>query len=107
MYLTRFVKEGGVGPDNWGQDRESFDYEEMDAKLEELDATLNSWEEAHWLFHTYQGDEKQIQVSAYLRFVALTRQVWMGSSQYVLEALTYALLERWIEVRQADIAMGN
>lgn len=102
MYLTRFM-ETGVGPGNWGP----VNFRGMDSMLNELDDTLNSWKEAHHQFETYQGDEPYIQVSAFLRFVELTLTVHRGQSQYVLEALAYALLERWIEVRQADIRLGN
>lgn len=78
--------------------------------LDLADDTLNSWKEAHHLFNFYQGNLKTVMYSAFAPMRSLVHSV-IGSylkttaTSYTNEAITYCLLQRWIEVRQQQIRL--
>ena len=75
--------------------------------LDEVDATLNSWSEAHNVFNAWQQDQPKVDAIAFSEMKPLVHKVIRDRlmntvHSYPVEALTYALLERWISVRQAE-----
>lgn len=104
MYFNRF-NILGVDSSNWPQDR-ATSTEEMDAMFSVADACLNSWEEAHDAFDEHQGDDRDPDYGAFRAFVNLTSRALHMSEfiphRYALEAVAFALLQRWIEVHQAE-----
>lgn len=112
MYLSTFRKHG-VGPGNWGTaawwGRMA---DTADILLDEVDDTLNSWKEAHDVFNTWQQEQPKVDAIAFsemkplvhksIRYRLMNTVHSYPVHSYPVEALTYALLERWISVRQAE-----
>lgn len=113
MYLSEFRKHG-VGPGNWslhGAPYESLSWwhegPHPDIVLDEVDATLNSWAEAHDVFNRWQQDHPKVNTTAFLEMRAQVHKVIRDRlmntvNSYPVEALTYALLDRWISARKAE-----
>ena len=106
-YLTTFRKYG-VGPGNWTAIPCAKADPEMDRLLDLADATLNSWKEAHDIFNRYQQLQTRVDTNAFFAMRRLVHQVvgeqlCNSETSYGNEAITYALLKRWIEVAQADL----
>lgn len=88
---------------------------DMDRQLDLVDDTLNSWEEAHNAFDRHQGDEPVITNAAFMQMRSLVHKV--RKSQYgpganietawPTESITWALLTRWIKVRQAQLKIDR
>ena len=80
--------------------------------LDMADDTLNSWREAHDLFDLLQGDSKEVTVEAFTAMRRLVHRVIRQEilnleTSYTNEAITYALLLRWIDQRQQGLALGE
>ena len=107
MYLSTFRKHG-VGPGNWGTTVWwGHMADTADILLDEVDATLNSWSEAHNVFNAWQQDQPKVDAIAFSEMKPLVHKVIRDRlmntvNSYPVEALTYALLERWIAARQAE-----
>lgn len=100
MYLQSF-RVCGVGPGNWGGMALWNDAPSADIVLDEIDATLNSWSEAHAVFNTYQAGASTVKLAAFQAMKPLVHKVIHGRlmntvNSYPVEAFTFALLERWI-----------
>lgn len=81
-----------------------------DDVLNEVDDTLNSWKEAHQVFDSFQGARPKVEMRAFQAMKGLVYRVIKDRLQnsmnsWAVEALAYALLVRWIKVRQADLQM--
>lgn len=106
MYLSTFRKHG-VGPGNWGTAAWwSGIADSADIILDEVDDTLNSWKEAHDVFNTWQQEQPKVDGIAFGMMKPLVHKVIRDRlcntvNSYPAEALTYALLERWISARKA------
>ena len=112
MYLSTFRKHG-VGPGNWGTAAWwSGIADSADIILDEVDDTLNSWKEAHDVFNSWQAGQEKVNSHA---FTCMKRHVHKvirdrlcnTVNSYPVEALTYALLERWVSARKAELEATN
>lgn len=107
MYLSSFRKHG-VGPGNWGHAVHWWSNgPSADIVLDEVDDTLNSWKEAHDVFNTWQQEQPKVDGNAFSLMKPLVHKVIRDRlcntvNSYPVEALTYALLERWISARKAE-----
>lgn len=113
MYLTRFRKKA-PGPGKWQPDHPGSkqDLPDLDSALTRADAVLNSEETAHKVFSKFQGDNEKVHYDCFCRFVRLVKKAVTdfdedGLGKYALEAVTYALLLQWIEVRQAQLKIDR
>ena len=112
MYLSTFRKHG-VGPGNWGTAAWwGHMADSADILLDEVDDTLNSWKEAHGVFNTWQQEQPKVDGHAFTLMKPMVHKVIRDrlhntANSYPVEALTYALLERWISVRQAELEATN
>lgn len=75
--------------------------------LDEVDATLNSWKEAHDIFKFHQAGHPQVKAAAFccMKFwvhKVIKDRLCNAVNSYPVEALTYALLERWIKAWEAE-----
>ncbi|MCY1291170.1 hypothetical protein D9M69_451980 [compost metagenome] len=110
MYLSSLRKHG-AGPGNWGPDVWWGD-NDPDHLLDMADDTLNSWVEAHAVFDIWQGNETRVELDAFDRMKHLVHRV-IGPyicntpSSYPNEAVTYALLQRWIRERQEQLRIDQ
>lgn len=107
MYLSAFRKHG-VGPGNWGSTGWWHGAPHADIVLDEVDATLNSWVEAHNVFNQYQQNKPEVDGVAFGMMKPLVHKVIRERlrntvNSYPVEALTYALLEMWIKSRAVEI----
>lgn len=110
-YLTTFRKHG-VGPGNWFAIPCCKHDPELDRLLDLVDGTLNSWKEAHNIFSIWQQDQPKVNSEAFFSMRRLVHKVVRGEimnteTSWPNEALTYALLERWIAVRQAQLKLDG
>lgn len=115
MYLGE-CRTSNPGPGRWflnmGRAAGSPD---LDNQLEVVDATLNSWKEAHEVFDNLQGDEVEVAYAAFVSMRGLVHKVrreqHAGSANtytsWPNEAITWALLTRWISVRQAQLKIDR
>lgn len=107
MYLSTFRKHG-VGSGNWGTAAWwGHMADSADILLDEVDDTLNSWSEAHNVFNAWQQDQPKVDAIAFSEMKPLVHKVIRDRlhntvNSYPVEALTYALPERWIAARQAE-----
>ena len=112
MYLSTFRKHG-AGPGNWGTSVWwGHLADTADILLDEVADTLNSWKEAHDVFNTWQQGQPKVDGHAFTLMKPLVHKVIRDRlmntvNSYPVEALTYALLERWISVRQAELEATN
>lgn len=105
-YLTTFRKHG-VGPGNWSAIPCAKDDPEMDRLLDLADATLTSWKEAYDIFQRYQQEQEKVDSTAFFAMRRLVHreigaQLNNTETSYPNEAITYALLQRWIKSAKAE-----
>ena len=111
MYLTD-CRSNNPGTGRWFfQDGRVAGSSDLDDQLEVVDATLNSWSTAHDVFDQHQGDKEWVSGMAFASMRDLVHKVrrdqYGGSANtytsWPNEAITWALLTRWITVRQAQL----
>lgn len=106
MHLTTFRKHG-VGPGNWSSIRSAKHDLELDRLLDLADATLTSWKEAHDVFNRWQQMQTRVDSIAFMEMRRLVHKVIREeicntATSYPCEAITFALLERWIACRREE-----
>lgn len=115
MYLGQ-CRSFNPGPGRWFQnDGRAAGSSDLDNQLDVVDATLNSWQEAHHVFNQRQGDETVVTNAAFTTMRSLVHKVrreqYAGSANtcasWPNEAITWALLTRWIKVRQAQLKIDR
>lgn len=104
-YLTRFRRHHPAA-NNWTGG--SWSGHNPEHLLTEVDASLNSWKEAHEVFDQHQLGKDKVDRQAFMMMRGLVHKAIRYKIQntqysYPIEALTYVLLERWIKVCQLPV----
>lgn len=105
MYLTEFRRGGVV----WARAVWDQAAPPPEVILDEVDATLNSWKEAHSVFNRLQRGKRAVSGAAFTEMRTLVYRVVKHyamtiETSYPVEAMTYALLQRWIEADKEEQA---
>lgn len=109
-YLSAFRKHDVRG--TWSPIPSAQESPELNHLLDLADDTLNSWKIAHQIFDRWQGDDRHVNGTAFQLMKAQVHRVIRDAlcntaSSYDNEAVTYALLKRWIEVRQEQLKIDR